>query len=107
MLPDDTKARRTQVLEENLRQTNVDDHFKPAPKEAKPDPYSDELFKEAAIEWLIETNQVCSRHIIQLHLYFHLLCSRFKRLIIRLSRRWSTSLLMQREASSCCLESKR
>jgi len=67
MLLDDTKARCAQVLEENLRQMNVDDHFKPAPKEEKPDPYSDELFKEAAIEWLIEMNQVCIRYIVPLH----------------------------------------
>ena len=51
MLPEDMKTRRAQTLEENLRQMNVNDHFKPAP-------YSDELFKQAAIEWLIETNQV-------------------------------------------------
>ena len=58
MLPEDTKTCRAQTLEENLRQTNVNDHFKPAPKEEKPEPYSDDLFKQAAIEWLIETNQV-------------------------------------------------
>ena len=58
MLLEDSKLRCAQVLEENLRQTNVNDHFKPAPKEEKPEPFSDELFKEAAIEWLIETNQV-------------------------------------------------
>ena len=58
MLPEDSKARRAQVLEENLQQTNVNDHFKPAPKEEKPEPFSDELFKQAAIDWLIETNQV-------------------------------------------------
>jgi hypothetical protein len=58
MLPEDSKARRTQALDENLRQTNVNDHFKLAPIEEKPEPYSDELLKQAAIEWLIETNQV-------------------------------------------------
>ena len=61
MLPEDSKARRVQVLEENLWQTNVNDHFKPAPKgeiEEKLEPFSDELFKGAAIDWLIETNQV-------------------------------------------------
>lgn len=63
MLPEDTKTRRAQVLEETLRQSNVEDHFKPAPKDErseKIEPYSDELFKQAAIEWLIETNQVNS-----------------------------------------------
>lgn len=61
MLPEDSKARRAQVLEENLQQTNVNDHFKPAPKEEKLEPFSDELFKQAAIAWLIETNQVRAR----------------------------------------------
>jgi len=50
MLPEDTKARRAQVLEENLRQTNVNDHFKAAPKEAQPELYSDEFFKQASME---------------------------------------------------------
>jgi hypothetical protein len=36
----------------------VDEHFQPTTAEDKPIPYSDEIFKEAAIEWLIETNQV-------------------------------------------------
>jgi len=63
MLPEDSKARRAQVLEENLQQTNVNDHFKPAPKEEKPEPFSDELFKNAAIDWLIETNQVRTGNI--------------------------------------------
>jgi hypothetical protein len=58
MLPDDSKARRAQMLEESLCQTNVDDHFEPASKEEKIDPYSDEVLKQAAVEWLIETNQV-------------------------------------------------
>lgn len=58
MLPDDTKARRTQMLEKTLHQTSVNDHFKSTPKEEKLEPYSDELLKQAAIEWLIQTNQV-------------------------------------------------
>ena len=62
MLPEDSKARRAQVLEES-QQTNDNDHFKPAPKEEKPEPFSDELFKQTAIEWLIETNQVRTRNI--------------------------------------------
>ncbi|KAF8186318.1 hypothetical protein BJ912DRAFT_469614 [Pholiota molesta] len=56
MLPDDTKARRAAALDA-LLQTQVDGHFKVATPEDKPEPYSDELFKEAAIQWLIETDQ--------------------------------------------------
>jgi len=58
MLPDDTKARREKMTEENVRQSHVDEHFKVATPEDKPQPYSDEIFNEAAREWLIETNQV-------------------------------------------------
>lgn len=57
MLPGDSKERRA-VLAEELVQTSVDDHFKPATPEDKPTPYSDDLFKQAALEWLIGTNQV-------------------------------------------------
>ncbi|KAF8174372.1 hypothetical protein BJ912DRAFT_858516, partial [Pholiota molesta] len=57
MLPDDTKARRAATLEAIRHQTQVDGHFKVAAPEDKPEPYSDHLFKEAAIQWLIETDQ--------------------------------------------------
>lgn len=59
MLPDDTKARRAARLEETLRQTEVDDHFTTQKPEDRPQPYSDKAFEEAAIQWLIETDQVC------------------------------------------------
>ena len=59
MLPDDTKARREKMTEENVRQSHVDEHFKVATPEDKPQPYSDDIFNQAAREWLIETNQVC------------------------------------------------
>lgn len=58
MLPEDTKFRKLQI-KEKLQQTQVNDHFKKAQPENKPEPYSDELFKEAAIQWLVETDQVC------------------------------------------------
>ena len=59
MLPDDTKASRAAALE-TLLQTQVNAHFKVADPNDKPIPFSDELFKEAAIQWLIETDQVCT-----------------------------------------------
>ena len=59
MLPEDTKARRAALLDETLRQTEVDEHFSKQKPEDKPQPYSDKLFEEAAIRWLIETDQVC------------------------------------------------
>jgi trans-aconitate methyltransferase len=58
MLPEDTKSRKAQI-NEKLQQTQVNDHFAKAQPENKPEPYSDELFKEAALQWLVETDQVC------------------------------------------------
>lgn len=58
MLPEDTKARRAALLDETLRQTEVDEHFAKQKLEDKPQPYNDKLFEEAAIRWLIETDQV-------------------------------------------------
>jgi hypothetical protein len=57
MLPDDTRWEK--MTKENVRQSHVDEHFKVETLEDKPQPYSDEIFNEAAREWLIETNQVC------------------------------------------------
>ncbi|KAF8338598.1 hypothetical protein F5887DRAFT_889826 [Amanita rubescens] len=57
MLPEDTKARRAALLEETLRQTEVDEHFTKQKPEDRPQPYSDKLFEEVAIQWLIETDQ--------------------------------------------------
>jgi hypothetical protein len=57
MLPEDSKARRAALLE-SLRQTNITEHFSEAKPENKPSPYSDDLFRQAAIQFLIETDQV-------------------------------------------------
>ncbi|KAF8154640.1 hypothetical protein B0H34DRAFT_852330 [Crassisporium funariophilum] len=57
MLPNNTTKRRKSIADQLLQQTSDDNHFKPATAEEKPIPYSDKIFKEAAIEWLIETNQ--------------------------------------------------
>jgi len=59
MLPDDAKHWKAKA-KESLKQSSVDDHFPQAKPEEKPISYSDKLFREAAIEWLIETNQVCT-----------------------------------------------
>ncbi|KIK09394.1 hypothetical protein K443DRAFT_66219, partial [Laccaria amethystina LaAM-08-1] len=37
--------------------SEVDDHFMVIPEEEKPTLYSDEVFKEVPIHWLIETDQ--------------------------------------------------
>jgi hypothetical protein len=56
MLPEDAKARRAEVAS-TIKQTVVDEHFSIQKPEDKPKSYSDVLFEEAAIQWLIETDQ--------------------------------------------------
>lgn len=58
MLPEDTKRRKEAALDKTLKaqQTNIGDHFSPADEVI---PYSDRAFEAAAIEWLVQTNQVC------------------------------------------------
>ena len=56
MLPEDSKA-CCDAVAEKLKQLQVNDHFMVIPEEEKPT-YTDEVFKEAAIQWLIETDQV-------------------------------------------------
>ena len=59
MLPKCSRERRLKAVERaQADQTQVNSHFGPTPpKQEKQSPYSDELFNEAAIQWLIETDQ--------------------------------------------------
>ncbi|KAF8869629.1 hypothetical protein BD779DRAFT_1430607, partial [Infundibulicybe gibba] len=61
MLPEDTRARKLELegLEKNqkMQQTQVIDHFNAVEPGEAPVFYSDELIKEAAVEWLIATDQ--------------------------------------------------
>jgi len=47
------------MVKETLQQSQVNEHFELAKPEDKPKFYTDEIFKEAVIQWLIKTNQVC------------------------------------------------
>ena len=58
MLPNDAKARCATQQDASTKQTAVDDHFSMQKLEDKPKPYSDSIFEEAAIQWLVETDQV-------------------------------------------------
>jgi len=58
MLSDDMKAHWEKMTKENIRQSHVNEHFKVATPEDKPQPYSDEILNQAVREWLIETNQI-------------------------------------------------
>lgn len=62
MLPEDTKACKADI-EAKLKQSQVNDHFPiavPVPQEEHSKPYTDKIFEEAAIEWLIKMDEVCS-----------------------------------------------
>jgi hypothetical protein len=67
MLPEDTKQRKTVVATKS--QSSVTDHFSTEDQDAKPIPYSHHTFKTAAIEWLVETNQVRRFHTSIPHHY--------------------------------------
>jgi hypothetical protein len=60
MLPEDSAARKLDEASaaSNLQQGRVDQHFETVKPEDKPVPYSDAIFREAAIQWLIQTDQV-------------------------------------------------
>ena len=58
MTPEDAKARHEEMIANVKEQTQVDEHFHHVNTEDKPTLYSDVIFKEAAIQWLIETDQV-------------------------------------------------
>ena len=53
------------------QQSVVTDHFRPEPEGAsiRQIPYSDTAFQTAAIEWLVQTNQVCFNYLSFLSLY--------------------------------------
>ncbi|KAF9058405.1 hypothetical protein BDP27DRAFT_1241318, partial [Rhodocollybia butyracea] len=57
MIPADTKARKAAALAASASQTLIHDHATPLPPKVHVAPYSDELFEQAALEWLIETDQ--------------------------------------------------
>ena len=59
MLPEDTKkCKRVE------KQPSVTEHFRPEDREARPILYSDKAFETATLEWLIETNQVCTFYYV-------------------------------------------
>ena len=66
MLPDDSAARKLNRASaaSKLQQGQVDQHFETVKPEDKPIPYSDAFFREAAIQWLIQTDQVSMNNFI-------------------------------------------
>jgi hypothetical protein len=59
MLPEDTRQRKDAASGsgEQTQQSALSDHFNA--NGTKAIPYSDKVFEAAAIEWLVQTNQVC------------------------------------------------
>jgi hypothetical protein len=55
MLPGDVKARKAKA---EKRQQTIDAHLTEHKVAEQVVPYSDKLFKKAAIEWLVATDQV-------------------------------------------------
>jgi len=60
MLPQDVKDRKTAaaLTKANAEQMTIDGHLQPIICNNMVIPYSDSLFREATIEWLVSTNQV-------------------------------------------------
>jgi hypothetical protein len=56
MLPKDAKNRRQATMKDT--QQRLDPHLEEKPPRERVIPYTDDLFREAAIEWLVSTDQV-------------------------------------------------
>ena len=60
MLPKAIAKRRSDIIEKSaLSQSILDGHLRERPTTEHVTPYSDQLFREAATEWLVLTDQVC------------------------------------------------
>jgi hypothetical protein len=57
MLPKDAKKRRNDAAAD--KQSRLDPHLREKPQKERVIPYNDDLFRDAAIEWLVSTDQVC------------------------------------------------
>ncbi|KAH7903418.1 hypothetical protein BJ138DRAFT_1020674, partial [Hygrophoropsis aurantiaca] len=55
MLPRDAKRRKEEAAVDN--QARLDAHLKPIPVKERVIPYTDKLFREASIQWLVDTDQ--------------------------------------------------
>lgn len=59
MLPRDTKCRKLEAAATAKNQAQLDGHLCKQEEKDCIVPYSDSLFHEAAIQWLVKTDQVC------------------------------------------------
>jgi len=58
MLPKDAKKRRNDATARSEAQMRLDPHLREKPQKEKVIAYNDEMFRDAAIEWLVSTDQV-------------------------------------------------
>lgn len=62
-LPKALKAQReAKIAEDKSKQSSIDPHLRERVEKERVIPYSDELFRDAAMEWVIATDQVRSLH---------------------------------------------
>jgi hypothetical protein len=85
MLPKDTKHRR-QLAKADTQQS-LDSHLEEMPKRESVVPYTDNLFRDVAIEWLVSTDQVSDIPINQLLYLYDFNYSLFKHSNAHLSKR--------------------
>jgi hypothetical protein len=65
MLPKDAEKRRKDSALAN-NQSRLDPHLREKQQKEAVIPYSDERFRDAAIEWLVSTDQVCKYSSLEL-----------------------------------------
>lgn len=62
MLPKDRKSQKDES--QASRQTELNPHLKPVAPKERILPYTDDRFRDAAIQWLIATDQVSIKYLI-------------------------------------------
>jgi hypothetical protein len=81
MLPKDAEQHHKNTHAEN--QQRLDPHLREKPPQEVTIPYTDELFRDAAVEWLVSTDQVRNNGYSSLVLLSHAHYSLFKHLNTR------------------------
>ena len=70
-LPKTVKA-RTEAAKKDAKQTQLDPHLQERVPKTRVVPYSDDLFRQVAIEWLVATDQV-RRYMYSRYFYVYLI----------------------------------
>jgi len=70
MLPKDAKGRRQATMMDT--QQRLDPHLEEKPPRERVIPYTDDLFRDATIEWLVSTDQVSEALIVTVRNDIHM-----------------------------------